>query len=172
MHDNSIINSCISQIIYRIDIRLVSNSTWLNMLCPILKEQSSTIVCCLKSMLLDLYRHVTYLHYSLYRYVWRNSVRSRHLHAQSSDCLCMSSNEVEFFEWQHWNKSYHFLPCNIPFLLQRRHRHHGQNQEHRWRSFYCGLVLTIRDKLYLGTVFNLKFIDRPLIIISNKWPIK
>ena len=51
MHDNSIINSFISQIIYRIDIRLVSNSTWLNMLCPILKEQSSTIVCSLKSML-------------------------------------------------------------------------------------------------------------------------
>ena len=48
MHDDSIINSFVCQIIGRIDIRLVSNSAWLHMLCPILKEKSSTIICSLK----------------------------------------------------------------------------------------------------------------------------
>ena len=51
MHNNSIINSTVSQIIDRIYIRLVSDATWFHMFRPILKEKSSTVVCCLKSLL-------------------------------------------------------------------------------------------------------------------------
>ena len=105
--------------------------------------------------------HLVNLHYSLYQYAWRNSVRSRHLRVQSSDCLCRSSNRDEFVEWQHWNKSYQFLPYNKPFLPQQSRRHLGQNQEHQWRNFCCGLILPVRDKkAYKNGKFNIILLSR------------